>query len=98
MNRFNLNLKKILILALVIASICGIGRFCNIQTEGFTRAKICSNFPHNPEWVTPPLSECEMKEVKSLLDQPVIPPLQWRCRSFSGIKGDPVRVPHGAQQ
>ena len=56
---------------LLAATLMGLKQFCEMKTLGFCLQKIqACDLPHNHEWEIPPLTESELSDVSSLLDQP----------------------------
>ncbi len=63
-------MKHLLKIALFVLGFFAVARFCKIQTDSFTIARISSSLTYNPTWDVPPLSPEETADLKKTLDQP----------------------------
>jgi hypothetical protein len=57
-------------LAFIVLAVIATQRFCRKQTDSFALHKIHSELVHNPKWETPPLTDDEMTNVRTVLNQP----------------------------
>lgn len=67
---FKTFVRKLAKLLLIVLALIATQRFCRKQTDSFALYKIRSELTYNPKWETSPLTEKEMKDLSTVLNQP----------------------------